>query len=301
MNRDTSPRDIVRWQIALLSSGEVSSRAHLTSKTTEHKAGQAVRLVDVPVVAKYGAFDNLHGSKGGKEFAERLTAAAAKDYGFAAPEFIEWLITNRPKRDLSLCLDKASAAVTGEDDQLSAQDHRVARMFAVAGLAGELAIQAGILPWGEGTALAAAKNLFGHWKKANPSTGKVREHTLILKKIADYLETYGSSRFSDLDWAPVPNQYGSQEKPQLVNVRAGYWEDNGVGSRVFLFSSAGLREATAGFDFTRVIRALDEAKAFDSIDNNQVIKSRKRRVKSENRTDRFYHIKPAALSTADET
>ncbi len=100
MARDATAKSIARWFAAILSSGERSTQAHLTTKTTDHKAGQGVRMIDVPVIARYGIFDSLHNWASAKEFAENLKEAAAQDYGHAGPLFVEYLINNKANLDL---------------------------------------------------------------------------------------------------------------------------------------------------------------------------------------------------------
>jgi putative DNA primase/helicase len=47
-----------------------------------------------------------------------------------------------------------------------------------------------------------------------------------------------------------------------------YWDDSN-GPRVYLFTSAGLRQASKGFDFTRVLKALGDAGAFVKTGKNE--------------------------------
>jgi putative DNA primase/helicase len=57
------------------------------------RAGQEVRLVDVPADAGrgLGLFEELHGSEGAKAFAGRLTDAALRCHGSAAVAYLEEL------------------------------------------------------------------------------------------------------------------------------------------------------------------------------------------------------------------
>jgi putative DNA primase/helicase len=113
----------------------------------EHKVGQAVRVIDVPVAtSKHGLFQNIHETNNGADFADSLRDAAAKDYGHAGPLFIQKLIDNYSNLQLSSGL---SALQKAFGDNLNAQDARVARSFAIVALAGQLAIKWGILPWKE--------------------------------------------------------------------------------------------------------------------------------------------------------
>jgi putative DNA primase/helicase len=79
----------------------------------------------------------------------------------------------------------------------------------------------------------------------------------------------------------------------LVRDQAGYFDDSS-GSRIYLFTSGGLRETTKGFDFKRVLQALEEAGAFAKTDATQ--KTVTTNV-PEGGSKGLYHIDPAKLQT----
>ena len=87
----------------------------------------------------------VNGAKTGAEFSDALRDAATKHYGHAGPLFIERLIEHYTTLGLADRLAKTLQEFGV--DKLSAQDARVARSFAVIGLAGELAIEWDIVPW----------------------------------------------------------------------------------------------------------------------------------------------------------
>jgi putative DNA primase/helicase len=292
MNRDASAKAIVRWAPAIFSSGEHSTQANLTTKNTDHKAGQSVRMIDVPVTAKYGVFHALHNGCSAKEFAEKLEAAAAEDYGFAGPTFVEYLIKYRGVLALKERLAKASATLSN-GDSLSAQEGRVLRSFALIALAGELAGEAGVLPWEVGSVEKAAKHLFDTWRASQPQGATSREHAQILKKICDFIEAHIDSRFSDINWRPSVNSYGIVEKERVVSNRAGYWEEDGT-RKLVLFTSGGLREATQGFDFSRVLRAVEDAGALYDMGSGG---EKAKRVRTpDGRNLKLYHVDPEKLA-----
>jgi putative DNA primase/helicase len=294
MTRDAAARAIIRWFAAIFSSGERSIQAHLTGKTTEHKAGQGVRMIDMPVVAKagLGLFDELNGWPSPKAFSEYLTAAAAQDYGFAGSAFVQYLIDQGDCLDLKGRLAALSAALS-DSDSLSAQESRVLRSFALIALAGELAIEADIFPWSAGLVKSAAKKLFTTWRAAQPQSATSREHVQILKKASEFIEAHIDSRFSNIDWTPSINRYGTVDEPPVVYNRAGYWEEIG-NKKIVLFTSGGLREATQGFDFSRVLRAIEEAGALCNTGSGGE-KAKKRRLPGGGNA-KLYHVDPEKLA-----
>jgi putative DNA primase/helicase len=83
----------------------------------------------------------------------------------------------------------------------------------------------------------------------------------------------------------------TDEQPKAYD-RAGYWEDTAEG-RIFLFTKDGLREATRGYDFNRVLRALDEAGAF-YVKGYGKEKAKKRDLPDGGQA-KLYHINPKKL------
>jgi putative DNA primase/helicase len=291
MNRDGTLKEVQIWRLFLLSSGERSLEIQVgTAPRTEYKAGQAMRFIDVPVQAKYGLFDDLHGYANGKLFSEALLQSCHKYYGYAALMFVEALINKMPALDLHARLETCYQQL-GSD--LSAQEGRVARTFACVALAGELATEWNILPWKKGEALAAARNIFDRWRKSQPQSTKSREHAQILEKIVDFISAHRDSRFSDINWAPYYPQHGHLTNPEpIIRDRAGYWDDSS-GERIYLFSSSGLKEATKGFELKRVTKALEDAGAFTRVGTKQ--KSVTTRLPNNAGRDCFYYIDPSRL------
>ena len=154
MNRDASARELWRWFVCVLSSGERSIETHLGTGHIDHKVGQGLRIIDVPVVGKFGLFDDLHDSpndtQDGSVFANKLREASAEYYGHAGPLFVQHLIDELPKLSLQAGLADVMGLMADQENPLGDQEKRVARAFAVAVLAGELAIKWGILPLSAG-------------------------------------------------------------------------------------------------------------------------------------------------------
>ena len=82
----------IQWRITLADHVRSSGQG-------EVKAGQEIRLVDIPVDAGYGmgAFETLHGCDNASTFSRQLTEASSKYYGTAVISFVEDLIANQEK------------------------------------------------------------------------------------------------------------------------------------------------------------------------------------------------------------
>jgi putative DNA primase/helicase len=282
------------FRVALLSTGEPSIRAKLAEAGISIKMGQSLRILDLPVSGTYGIFDHLHGAKNAGAFSESIRAAAAKHHGHAGPEFLAYLI----KQDRSALTNRHEKILGSLGNDLDAQTRRAARLFALVALAGELAREAGLLAWEKGAAEIAATELFNLWFKARNQSGFRDELTEILQMIIDFINAHSGSRFSDITLPADPAEYYDPSsgktrtipEAKIIN-RAGYWETVND-CRRYLFTAGGLREATKGKDFPRVLKALDDAGAFyeQALDNRA-----KNRRNPEGRQVRLYHIDPAKL------
>ncbi|MCG5537386.1 DUF927 domain-containing protein [Halorhodospira sp. 9622] len=240
--REGGSRQAARWRVVALSTGERSLSAHMAEGGGRIKAGQSVRLLDVPATRReHGAFDQLHGHAHGGALADAIKQAAEAHYGHAGTAFVRYLLDC--DHDLPGLL-KDTREVGGFDAS-EGLERRAAGVFALVGLAGELASEAGITGWAEGEALDAATAAFDWWRAAK-GTGRT-EQQQILDAVADFLARHGDARFSPINGEPRP-----------VQNRAGYWRDDPEG-RVYLLHSAALQEAAAGFDTVRALDALESA------------------------------------------
>lgn len=270
-------RQVSRWRVCVLSTGEVTISSRMAAGGYEAKAGQSLRLLDVPVAGVYGAWDNLHGFPTGGGLSDAIRDGAARHYGHAGRAFVRALIGEVADDDLSTRLQ----TIVGGFGAADGQESRAARIFGLCALAGELATQAGIVPWEIGQAAQAALDCFKRWREHRGTDGRNAEDAAILRAVADFIDKHGDSRFSSLD----------DHEAQAVRDRAGYWKDSGSG-RLYLFTPSGLRDATRGYDFGRVLDALDKAGAISGRDAGR--RSKKVRVAAKGSIS-LYFIDPEKL------
>ena len=93
-SRNGAARAIKRWRVMLFSSGELGLSALMAEGGKRSRAGQEIRLLDIPARRAFGAWDNLHGMSGGREFSDAIQRASVTDYGHAGPEFIRKLLAS---------------------------------------------------------------------------------------------------------------------------------------------------------------------------------------------------------------
>ncbi|MEC6744515.1 DUF927 domain-containing protein [Pseudomonas qingdaonensis] len=188
-SRNGSARAARRWRVMLFSSGELGLSALMAEGGKRSRAGQEIRLLDIPARRTYGAWDNLHGMTGGREFSDAIQHTSVTHYGHAGPQFIRKLL----EADVPGGLPALLAQFCEQYPSINGQESRAAERFALVAMAGELAISFGILPLPAGTAREAMLELFDVWR-AGRGDGP-SEDRQILRAIADFIARHGSSRF----------------------------------------------------------------------------------------------------------
>ncbi len=276
--RSSAARRVRRWRVMLLSSGEVTLETKMAEAGKRTRAGQEVRLVTVSAGRTFGAWDNLHDHPGGASLSDALKRASSTHYGHAGPEFVRLLIESGDLDKLPEMLDTIRAHFPAPPGQPA----RVAERFAIVALALELAAGMGLLPLAQGEATASMVELFEGWRGERGEGPS--EDRQILRAVADFIDRHGGSRFQSVEG-------GADE----VRDRAGYWEKTGD-ELLYLFTSSGLKEATQGFELTRVGRALDSVGA---IAKKEAGKYQCRRRFPGGRNPGLYWINPARLDGAN--
>ncbi|MGX2041849.1 DUF927 domain-containing protein [Methylocaldum sp. MU1018] len=237
-----SAKPVNRWRVMVLSNGEKPIESHLAEKGLSAKAGQMMRLLQIPIFGRHGAFDELHG-KSGQAFSDGVARCAATHYGVAGPQFLDRLVHDY--RDFGGLL----AELLGRfGEGLSSQESRAARRFAVVALAGEIASEYGITGWAPGTATEAALRCFAEWREKFGVLGGGNKETLdILKAVSDYVSLWGDARFTR-----------AGDGVKLHGQRSGWWKD-GTNGREWLFTEAGFAEALKGYDLNQAKKVLVSA------------------------------------------
>lgn len=243
--RSGAARSVTRWRCSVLSSGERTMATHMADGGHRVKAGQTVRLLDIPASRTFGAFDDLRGFTSGAALADAIKRAAGLQHGTAGRAFLERL--THDKRDFCEFLERIKVASCFAAGVTEGQDKRAATRFALMALAGELATEYGVTGWQESAALEAAAVGFTSWRVMRGKGNNERRQ--ILEQLSAFIERNGDSRFSDAD--------ASDSHDAMRINRAGYWQD-GMEGRAYLFNADGLREALKGFDFKRALDVLQQ-------------------------------------------
>jgi putative DNA primase/helicase len=241
-------RKVLTWRVLFLSTGEIT----LADKLAEDgkgrvKAGQAVRVVDIPADAGegLGLFETLHGSEGAGQFARQLKDATSRHYGTALRAFLHSLAADRDnlarQAQASIRTFEAINCPTDADGQVQ----RVCGRFALVAAAGELGIALGVLPWTAGEATRAAVVCFRAWLEQRGGIGAA-EVAAGLEQVRRFFQAHGASRFEGQD--------GDEKRP-VIN-RAGYTRKENGKTQFCVFSEVFRHEVCAGFNAKMICEEL---------------------------------------------
>lgn len=242
--RDAELKPRAEWRIMLLSAGEVGLADKIAESGRRAKAGQLVRLIDVPADAGQGLglFEHTYGQNPAT-FAEAIKTAALKYYGVAGPAFVETLADD-PRcaaEDIRRMIHEIKGRMLAGLPHVDGQVERLASRFALIAVAGTLAHERLNLPWGEGEAEQAALACFRACLLTRGGEGP-GELITALRAIQEVVERYGESRFRDLGKEHGVD-FGSQQRP--IPDLLGYRQMR-AGEILWCFTATGWRETVGG-------------------------------------------------------
>ncbi|TAJ78862.1 MAG: DUF927 domain-containing protein [Gallionellaceae bacterium] len=268
-NRNGGLRDPASWRLLFLSSGEAGLSEHMAEAKKKPKAGQEIRLLDIPADAGAGCgmFENLHSYANGAAFSKAITEATGKHYGTASQPYLARLIGHADKLPEWIKKTQRDFAHEHVDGNAGGQVHRAALRFALIGAAGELATKWEVTGWQPGEAMQAAVVCYKAWLAQRGGAGNLEELNM-LAQVRRFFEAHGEARFTDWD-RPVSN---TDSHPPRTIQRAGYrrhiaameegkavYLDNGeraTHTEFYVFGETFKQEVCAGFDYRTVCKLL---------------------------------------------
>ncbi len=275
--RNGAPRARLSWRLLFLSAGELGLADHMAEGMKRTRTGQEVRMADIPADAGkgLGAFEDLHDFAGGAAFSSHLAREAQVCHGAPGRAFVEWACTHADSLPKRLRTDVQALAREWIPHGASGQVERVGARFALVGVAGELATEAGLTGWPVGESARGARACFDAWLAARGGAGN-GEVVAMLRAVRRFLETHGDGRFAMWhraadDHAPktlqragvrrMLNADGEPIKSDSVHQRE-YGErmpatlGEGVSFEYFVLAETFKAEICQGFDHVAVCRVL---------------------------------------------
>lgn len=286
--RTGGARDRASWRLLFLSAGEIGLAQHMAEAGKTPRAGQELRLAEIPADAGegFGVFETLHDYAGGSDFAKALDQATRQNFGVAFPAFLERLTSNL--EGVADTLKEAQKVfekrALGED--ASGQARRVASRFAVVGAAGELATNWGITGWEAGEAIDAASKCFKAWIAGRGGEG-LQEERAILSQVREFLRRYAESAFTDWERPAVSDNHAA-----VRSDRAGYrkCQEDSDEIEFFIFVEVFKSRVCKGFDHAAVGRLLLKLGYVEAGTEKDRLWTRKIKLPAEGRA-RVVHIK----------
>jgi putative DNA primase/helicase len=240
-NRQGLPRRSAKWRLVFLSNGELSLAQLLEEGGKRIRAGQEVRLIEIPSdTGAYGLFENLHEFENGSAFSDHLRDSCSKFYGTASREFLRRLL-----EDPEGSIGHVQAVIEGAKQRYlpkdaSGQVIRVFNNFALIAAVGELASSFGVTGWAIEESLNGVMKCFKDWLEMR-GNGMQEEHQ-VLSQVKKFFENNGESRFSP--WNEDPISGG-----RTIN-RAGFRKQTDQGEvEFYVYPNTFRKEVCSGIDY----------------------------------------------------
>lgn len=237
-------RELKRWRTVAISTGEMDIETFLSAGGLRVKAGQLVRLLNIPM-EKATVFN---GQPNGKAHADALKEAWLDNHGAAGREWVKWLATHQQeaKKAVRDAQERWRGLIPADYGE---QVHRVAERFAI--LEAALVLSCHITGWGEQACRDAIQHSFNAWVKEFGTGNK--EHQQIVEQCEAFLNAYGLSRF-----APLPYDPSSLPVSNLAGYRKRKSSHDDSPLVFYTFPATFEKEIAKGFNarqFARVLAA----------------------------------------------
>lgn len=218
-HKDGSAKKSYTWRLLYLSSGEIDLSDCATEAKKKIKAGQEIRLLNIPARPSedsFGVFETVHDKETGKAFSEYLNEVVRNQHGTASRAFIKYLVDDGFKKianDFKVFLADAEQKYLPND--ADNQVKRAFNRFILIAFAGEYASKKGITGWNEKESLNACVRCFNAWIQERGGV-KDLEQQKLLEQVRYYLELYSTSRFLDLNgiYRYITNKNGYKRKDE---------------------------------------------------------------------------------------
>ncbi len=247
-DKNGAARSRHEWRLLFLSAGEVGLAQHMLEVGKKIKAGQEVRLVDIPSDTEHcmGIFEELHGFTSAVKLSKALIQGSAQYYGTAAIAFLQKITVANYflllPQTIKILIDQFLNKNLPPNS--SGQVFRVCERFGLIAAAGELATDFGITGWSSGESNLAASTCFKAWLAHRGGHGN-QERMHILAQVKAFFEAHGESRFS----------HWEAENSHTIN-RAGFKKIQEGTLKFYVFPEIFRQEICMGLDYRSVSHCL---------------------------------------------
>ena len=238
-------RDLKRWRTVAISTGEMDLETFIAGAGRRTKAGQLVRLLNIPLSKTV----HFHEHQNGKQHADALKEAYQHHHGAAGRQWIKWLADHQQQATEAVrgCEARWRSLIPADYGE---QVHRVAARFAI--LEAALLLSAGITGWDAQTCRDAVQHSYNAWLREFGTGNK--EHQQIIEQTEAFLNAYGLSRF-----APFPYSPADLPIKELAGYRRRQGEHDESPISFYTFPATFEKEIAAGFNHKQFAEVLKRA------------------------------------------
>ncbi len=220
-NRHGDMTEVKKWRTLFVSTGEESVEQKIKEFSNKVKAGQLIRVLDIPVAfddsvqgsdGKNAFYHDLHEFRSVTEFSKNLYAQIRDYYGTPIRAFLKKYISQRNpetiaelKDEYKECQGLLEGHCEKNHGEVEAQTSRAIGRFALVLLASNKAMEFGLLPLNyndekESTQpLMTVVKMFDLWMKGRGGSGGIEEKQM-LKKLSVFFSQHGqTNKFIDYD------------------------------------------------------------------------------------------------------
>ncbi|WP_143360384.1 DUF927 domain-containing protein, partial [Escherichia coli] len=180
--KDGGNRDLKRWRTVAISTGEMDLETFIATSGRKTKAGQLVRLLNIPLSKAV----RFHDYQNGKQHADALKDAYQHHHGAAGREWIKWLADHQQQaiKTVRDCESRWRSLIPSDYGE---QVHRVAARFAI--LEGALLLGEVVTGWDAQICRDAIQHSYNAWLREFGTGNK--EHQQIIEQTEAFLNAYG--------------------------------------------------------------------------------------------------------------
>jgi putative DNA primase/helicase len=237
LNANRQLKEQRKWRIIIVSSGEISAFQMVEGSGGKSKAGQQVRMLDIPITC-----DIVKDAAS----ADALKLACSRYYGTAGIAFVQSLMDKFKTADQMQ--KQIGEAIEAEFLKLPKTDapekSRAMKHFALVKVAGIMAVKLIGLPLTTSEVSDSVDTVANAWLN-NSSLLPDVERGIV--SVRDFIQKHSDSRFKK-----VNDETQTDERLQ-VNLLAGFWD---IQNRIYYFTPAAFREACGDSDMREVAREL---------------------------------------------
>jgi uncharacterized protein (DUF927 family) len=290
--RDGEAKEAIHFTILGLSSGEIGIDTKLGEKNKTATAGQNVRFIEINADAGHGMgiFEDIHGFKDAASFAQYFKTVYSAHCGVVIDQFMQLLVKDFEQIKEHIEFNKKQWLEKFVNKNADGQVHRVADKFALIAAVGEIAVEAGILPFAKFDSITASKKLFDNWVEQRGGTGSF-ELQSVKDRLLSFIQEERNARLLKAD--------GTDNDKNIKNI-AGYIKYNSCGmiEEYWLYSEVFNREIIKSRN-TRFFYAklIEDGFIVPDKDNKHIAQKRTPTKESRKR----FIIIPASISSDDES